>query len=122
MSYCWACEMSEAMGIDVGRIYTATFVLGAILGALGGAYVAPTVSVAPGLSIEIIVLSFAVVVIGGMGSIPGAVVGALIVGLARAVAVHHFPETELFVVYAVMAVSLALRPEGLFAPTRARRI
>ena len=67
-------------------------------------------------------LSFAVVVIGGMGSIPGAAIGALIVGIARAIAVHKLPEVELFVVYGVMAVVLVFRPEGLFAPASARKI
>src|SRR3546814_2591409 len=60
-------ELSVAMGIDVDRVYVVTFMLGAMLGALGGAYMAPMVSVAPGFGVEVIVLSFAVVVIGGMG-------------------------------------------------------
>lgn len=115
-------ELAVAMGIDVTRVYVLTFMLGAVLGALGGAYVAPMVSVAPGFGIEVIVLSFAVVVVGGMGSIPGAAIGALIVGIARAIAVHELPEVELFVVYGVMAVVLVFRPEGLFAPARARKI
>jgi branched-chain amino acid transport system permease protein len=68
------------------------------------------------------VISFAVVVIGGMGSIPGALAGALIVGLVRALAVHKFPEYELFVIYVVMALVLTLRREGLFAPPKLRRI
>ena len=110
------------MGIDVTKVFILTFVLGAVLGALGGAYVAPTVSVAPGFGIDVIVLSFAVVVIGGMGSIPGAIIGALIVGIARAIAVHKLPEVELFVVYGVMVAVLVFRPEGLFAPAKARKI
>ncbi|EDP63695.1 inner-membrane translocator [alpha proteobacterium BAL199] len=115
-------ELSVAMGIDVTKVYVLTFMLGAVLGALGGAYVAPMVSVAPGFGVEVIVLSFAVVVIGGMGSIPGAAIGALVVGIARAIAVHKLPEVELFVVYGVMAVVLVFRPEGLFAPASARKI
>ncbi|NQW10772.1 MAG: branched-chain amino acid ABC transporter permease [Alphaproteobacteria bacterium] len=115
-------ELSIAMGINVTRVFIVTFVLGAVLGALGGAYVAPTVSVAPGFGVEVIVLSFAVVVIGGMGSIPGAIIGALTVGIARAIAVHQLPEVELFVVYGVMALVLVFRPEGLFAPAKARKI
>ncbi|MEQ8398504.1 branched-chain amino acid ABC transporter permease [Thalassobaculum sp.] len=115
-------ELSIAMGIDVTKVYVLTFMLGAVLGALGGAYVAPMVSVAPGFGVEVIVLSFAVVVIGGMGSIPGAAIGALVVGIARAIAVHKLPEVELFVVYGVMAVVLVFRPEGLFAPASARKI
>jgi len=115
-------EMSVAMGLNVTRVYIVTFTLGAIFGALGGAYIAPMVSVAPGFGIDVIVLSFAVVVIGGMGSVPGAMIGALAVGLVRALAVHKFPQFELFVVYAVMATVLVFRPEGLFAPVKARRI
>ncbi len=115
-------EMATTMGVDVSMVYLVTFVIGAMLGALGGAYIAPTVSVAPGFGIDVIVLSFAVVVIGGMGSIPGAVIGALAVGMARATAVHQFPEVELFVVFVVMAVVLVFRPEGLFAPAKARKI
>lgn len=115
-------ELSIAMGINVTQVFIVTFVLGSVLGALGGAYVAPTVSVAPGFGVEVIVLSFAVVVIGGMGSIPGAIIGALTVGIARAIAVHQLPEVELFVVYGVMALVLVFRPEGLFAPAKARKI
>lgn len=115
-------EISLAMGINVQMVYLVTFVVGATLGALGGAYIAPTISVAPGFGIDVIVLSFAVVVIGGMGSIPGALIGSLMVGILRAIAVHKFPEFELFVIFGVMAAVLMIRPEGLFAPEKARRI
>jgi branched-chain amino acid transport system permease protein len=115
-------EISQAMGINVTVVFTVTFVIGAIMGALGGAYIAPTISVSPGIGVEVIVLAFAVVVIGGMGSIPGAMIGALLVGISRAAAVHKFPEIELFVIYAIMAIVLAVRPEGLFAPAQARKI
>ena len=115
-------ELAMAMGLNVSRVYIVTFVIGAMLGALGGAYIAPTVSVAPGFGVDVIVLSFAVVVIGGMGSVPGAMIGALAVGIVRALAVHKFPQFELFVIYAVMATVLVFRPEGLFAPVKARKI
>ncbi|MBR9883250.1 MAG: branched-chain amino acid ABC transporter permease, partial [Oceanospirillales bacterium] len=92
------------------------------LGALAGALTAPGLSVVPGIGIEVIVLAFAVVVIGGLGSVSGALVGALIVGLARAAAVHLYPEVELFVIYAVMGLVLAIRPQGLFAVASARKI
>ncbi len=115
-------EIARALGIDVSRFYVGTFVVGAIAGALGGAYIAPTTSVAPGLGMEVIVMSFVVVVIGGMGSIPGAFVGAIIVGVVRAAAVHEFPEYELFVMYAVMVLVLTIRKEGLFAPATVRTI
>ena len=115
-------EMGISMGINVPLVYTLTFIGGAILGGLGGAYIAPTISVAPGLGTEVIVLSFAVVVVGGMGSIAGAAIGSLIIGLLRAIAVHELPQVELFVVFAVMAIVLVFRPEGLFAPSKPRKI
>ena len=115
-------EVGIAMGINVPLVYTLTFIGGAILGGLGGAYIAPTISVAPGLGTEVIVLSFAVVVVGGMGSIAGAAIGSLIIGILRAIAVHELPQVDLFVVFAVMAVVLVFRPEGLFAPAKPRKI
>src|SRR5690606_20344747 len=89
-------EVSAALGINVARMFTVTFVIGAILGALGGALTAPGISVVPGVGVDVIVLAFAVSVIGGLGSIAGAAIGALIVGIARAAAVHLMPEIELF--------------------------
>lgn len=115
-------DMAAAMGIDVRRLYVGTFVAGACLGALGGAFTAPMIQVAPGIGAEIIVVTFAVVVIGGLGSIPGAAVGAAIVGLARAASVHLYPQAEVFIVYAVMAAVLALRPAGLFPQAAVRKI
>ena len=76
----------------------------------------------PGLGVEIIVLSFAVVVIGGLGSLPGAALGAVIVGLVRSASVHYMPQVELFVIYFVMAMVLALRPRGLFSLAEPRKI
>jgi branched-chain amino acid transport system permease protein len=115
-------ETAAAFGINVSRIFVVTFLAGAALGALGGALTAPKISVVPGIGVEVIVLAFAVVAIGGMGSIEGALVGALIVGGFRAAAVHLAPQLELFVIYAVMAMVLAFRPRGLFAPAELRRI
>ena len=115
-------EMAAAFGINVTRVFTLTFVIGAILGALGGAVTAPMISVTPGIGVEVIVLAFAIVVIGGMGSIWGAVIGAVVVGLSRAAAVHLLPEVELFVIYGVMALVLAIRPQGLFSRAQARKI
>lgn len=115
-------EMAQAFGIDVARLFTITFVIGAVLGALGGAVTAPTISVVPGIGVEVIVLAFAVVVTGGLGSVPGTITGALLVGIVRAAAVHLLPQVELFVIYAVMSLVLILRPQGLFSQAQARRI
>ena len=115
-------ETAAAFGINVTVVFTVTFVIGAILGTIGGAVMAPKISVTLGIGVEVIVLAFAVVATGGMGSVEGAVVGALIVGLARAAAVHLFPQLELFVIYAVMALVLVFRPYGLFTRAAPRKI
>jgi len=115
-------ELSRAMGINVGRYYLATFTFGSMLAAIGGSFTAPTVSVVPGLGVDVIVLSFAVVVIGGLGSLPGAALGAVIVGLVRSASVHYAPQLELFVIYLVMALVLAFRPRGLFSLAEPRKI
>lgn len=115
-------EVSAALGIDVNRMFLVTFTLGTMLAAIGGALTAPTVSVVPGMGVEVIVLAFAVVVIGGLGSMPGAALGALIVGLVRSAAVHVLPQVELFSIYLVMALVLAFRPRGLFVAAEARKI
>ncbi len=115
-------EVSRAMGINVDRFYLVTFTFGSMLAAIGGAFTAPMVSVVPGLGVEIVVLSFAVVVIGGLGSLPGAALGALIVGLVRSATIHYAPALELFVIYLVMALVLAFRPRGLFSLAEPRKI
>ena len=115
-------ETAAAFGINVTVVFTVTFIIGAMLGALGGAVMAPKISVTLGIGVEVIVLAFAVVATGGMGSIEGAVLGALIVGLCRAAAVHLVPQLELFVIYAVMALVLAFRPHGLFTQVPPRKI
>ena len=115
-------EVAASMGVNVSRVYMAAFSVGIFLAALGGAFTAPMISVQPGVSVGVIVVSFAVVIIGGLGSIEGAAIGALIVGLARSLAVHVAPVAELFSIYIVMAVVLMFRPEGLFQRAQARKI
>ena len=115
-------EVASSMGVKVSRVYMAAFGIGIFLAALGGAFTAPMISVQPGVSVGVIIISFAVVIIGGLGSIEGAAIGALIVGLARAFAVHLVPVAELFSVYVVMALVLMFRPQGLFQRIQARKI
>lgn len=115
-------EIAIAMGVNVNAMFAMTFAIGAVLGALAGALTAPAISVTPGIGVEVIVLAFAVVVVGGLGSIGGAAVGAILVGLTRSFAVHIAPEMELFVIYGVMFLVLAIRPQGLFGQALARRI
>lgn len=115
-------EVAVAMGINVNRLFAITFAIGAGLGALAGGLIAPSTAVSPGLGIEVIVLAFAVVVTGGLGSIQGALIGAILIGLARSAAVNLFPEAELFVIYVVMALVLIFRPQGLFTLAEVRKI
>ena len=115
-------EMSVALGIDVRSYFLLTFVIGSVLGCIAGAVTAPAISVAPGIGVEVIVLAFAVVVIGGLGSVGGALAGALIVGFSRAAAVHLLPQVELFVIFGVMSLVLVVRPQGLFGRAPPRKI
>ena len=115
-------EVAASMGVNVSRVYMLAFSVGIFLAAIGGAFTAPMISVQPGVSVGVIIVSFAVVIIGGLGSIEGAAIGALIVGLARSTAVHLAPVAELFSIYIVMAVVLMFRPEGLFQRIQARKI
>jgi branched-chain amino acid transport system permease protein len=115
-------EVAASMGVNVSRVYVLAFSVGIFLAALGGAFTAPMISVVPGVSVGVVIVSFAVVIIGGLGSIEGAAIGAIIVGLARSLAVHLAPVAELFSIYIVMALVLMVRPEGLFQQAQARKI
>lgn len=115
-------EMSKAMGINVSRVFTVAFSFGAALAAIGGAVNAPLLSVAPGLAVDVIVTAFAVVVIGGLGSLGGAAIGALMIGFARVTAIQYFPEIDLLTIYLIMTLVLIARPTGLFGEAEVRRI
>lgn len=115
-------EVATAMGINARRIRLVTFVLGAVLGALGGALAAPTTSLVPGVATDMIVISFAVVATAGLGQITGALVAAVMIGLARSLAVYTMPELEVVVPYLIMVLVLLIRPYGLFTVAKARRI
>ncbi|TAM57811.1 branched-chain amino acid ABC transporter permease [bacterium] len=115
-------EISTALGINVPLVCTVAFTIGTVLAALGGAFTAPTISVVPGIDVTVIVLSFAVVVIGGLGSLEGAALGSLIVGIARAIAVHRFPDLDLVTIYVVMVIVLIFRPQGLFGRAEVKRL
>jgi len=108
-------EMSEALGVDMTRVYRRVFTLGVALGTVGGALVIPATAATSEMGIELIVEAFAVVVIGGLGSMRGAFAGALIVGLLKAGAIAVWPEVEMLAVYVVVIAVLVLRPAGLFA-------
>ena len=107
-------EMVSALGIPIPWLFTAVFVLGAAIAGLSGAVTAPFGSVALGMDIEIIIECFAVVVIGGMGSLPGTLLGSFIVGQVYAFGIMFLPNLALAFIFLVMAVVLIIRPWGIF--------
>ena len=107
-------EVARALGINVSLLFTLVFALGAFLAALGGVMGGPIVGVYPGADFEVLLLGFVVVIIGGLGSLKGALAGGLIVGLLDNFGKVFFPEFALFTIFAPMALILAVRPAGLF--------
>ncbi|MEO6897967.1 MAG: branched-chain amino acid ABC transporter permease [Caldimonas sp.] len=107
-------EMAEALGADVKKIYAGVFTLGTILGTVGGALVVPTAAASLDMPVELVVEAFAVVVIGGLGSMRGALAGALVVGLTRALAITFYAELEVLAIYVIVIAVLVVRPAGLF--------
>jgi branched-chain amino acid transport system permease protein len=106
--------MAEALGVDVRRLYAVVFTLGTMLGTTAGALVVPTAAASLDMAIDFVIEAFAVVVIGGLGSMRGALAGALIVGLIRAYAIVLYPEAEVLAIYVIVIAVLLLRPAGLF--------
>jgi branched-chain amino acid transport system permease protein len=110
-------QMSEALCVDVSKVYMAVFTLGVALGTVGGALVVPAGAASIDMGVELIVDAFAVVIIGGLGSMPGALIGALIVGFVRSAAIWLYPEFELLAIYVIVITVLIVRPQGLLART-----
>jgi branched-chain amino acid transport system permease protein len=112
-------EIAEAMGIDVPRVFTATFVFGGALAGLAGVVAAGLLTLRPGADTDILLFALVVVVIGGLGSLQGAAVGSVLIGLVDAFAKVWVPELSYFAVFAPMAIILMVRPAGIFARSRA---
>src|SRR3989304_4321754 len=111
-------QMARGVGIDTNRISMFIFALGAFLAAVGGVIGGAFLGVFPGFDFEKLPPAFAVVIIGGMGSLSGAAIGALLVGLADNFGKALFPEISYFTLYAPMVLILAVKPTGLFWPGR----
>src|ERR1700730_12290360 len=105
---------ASALGVNVNRVYVEAFTIGCFMAGLAGAIVVPSQSAVLGMGVDALVLAFVVVVIGGLGSLEGALVGALIVGVVREAGITLFPEIELAVLYLIAALVLLVRPAGLF--------
>ncbi|MGE5548008.1 MAG: branched-chain amino acid ABC transporter permease [Solirubrobacterales bacterium] len=108
-------EMVASLGIDVKLLFAAVFAAGTAMAALSGAIASPINSVGPGMGETVLIVCFVVVVIGGVGSIKGTFLGALLIGLADTFGKVLLPNFASFVVYAVMAAVLLWKPRGLFA-------
>jgi branched-chain amino acid transport system permease protein len=110
-------EMVQSLGINTKILFTTVFTIGVTLTALAGILAAPVESVYPGIGEQVLIISFVVVVIGGIGSIKGAFVGALLIGLARVYGQVYLPELASVTAYALMAAILLWRPAGLYGRT-----
>jgi branched-chain amino acid transport system permease protein len=110
-------EMAQALGIRTSAVYMKVFTLGTVLGTVGGALVIPTTAAVSEMAVHLIVLAFAVVVIGGLGSMKGAFVGALLVGLLKSVSIAVYPELEMMLIYLIVIGVLVMKPQGLFGGT-----
>jgi len=106
-------ELTRSLGVNVSRLYLQVFGIGAFLAALGGALMGPATSVGPGMDLNIIIEAFIVSVIGGLGNIWGAAIGALIIGLFQSLGNLFFPEISGLAPYIVMILVLVIRPQGL---------
>lgn len=112
-------NMSEALGINMKWVYLKVFTLGTVLGTLGGALVVPSSAAVSEMGVELIVLAFAVVVIGGLGSMKGAFIGALVVGVLKSIAISTYPELEMLTIYLIVIAVLVIKPRGLFGGGKA---
>jgi len=107
-------RMASALGLNVGLVYVSAFAIGCFMAGLGGAIIVPSQTAVLGMGIDALILAFVVVVVGGLGSLQGALVGALIVSFVRTAGIQFFPEIELAVLYLIAAVVLLVKPTGLF--------
>lgn len=115
-------EVASAMGINAQRLGLLTFCLGAVMGTLGGALASPTTSLVPGIGGDMMVISFAVVAVAGLGQITGTAVAAVLIGMGKAFSIYLLPDIDVLVPYLIMFAVLLWRPQGLFAVAEARRV
>jgi branched-subunit amino acid ABC-type transport system permease component len=107
-------EMTAGLGIDIGRVFTWVFAFGAALGGLSGVIAGPIQSAYPSMGVSILIPALMVVVVGGLGSLKGSLVGSLIIGQAETFGKAWLPGFSMLMIYVVMALIVLLRPQGLF--------
>ncbi|MFN3335871.1 MAG: branched-chain amino acid ABC transporter permease [Thermomicrobium sp.] len=106
-------EMVQCLGINARRVFAIVFSLGALLCGLGGALGTPVTGVAPGTDIQLQLMALIVVVLGGLGSVTGAIVASIVVALVDTIVRTFWPEASFFAVWALAALVLIVRPQGL---------
>jgi branched-subunit amino acid ABC-type transport system permease component len=114
-------EMLDALGVDTDRLFSFTFAVGAALAGLAGVIAAPVFGIFPGMDVDALIYSLIVVVIGGLGTLSGAIAGAALVGPAQTFGSVVFPQFALALIFAIMALVLLLRPTGLLGRVRIAR-
>jgi branched-chain amino acid transport system permease protein len=107
-------DMVSVLGIDVDRVFTLTFAVGAWLAGVAGALMVPIRGLTPTMGADILGIAFVVVALGGLGNLPGAMLAGIVIGLAQSLVALVWPVASIVVIFAVMAVVLLLRPQGLF--------
>jgi branched-chain amino acid transport system permease protein len=107
-------EMVSGLGININRLFLIVFGFGSALAGLAGLLGGPIAGAYPGLDLELIPLAFTVVILGGMGSLMGALVGSIIIGIVNNLGIAFFPQLAYFTIFGPVVIILALKPEGLF--------
>lgn len=107
-------EMTKAMGVNVNMVKALTFLFGSAIAGLAGGLMLPVTGGWPGVGNEYLVLGFVVIALAGLGSVNGALIAALIIGLVNSIGIQFFPEIELAIIFIIMAVILTVKPSGLF--------
>lgn len=107
-------EMVTVLGIDINKVFFLTFGLGAYLAGLAGTLATPVMGLTPSMGLDILPICFVVVVVAGLGSIPGAIIAGILIGLAQGVATIWWPEATNVAIYVMMGLTIILRPQGLF--------
>jgi len=111
-------EMTEALGISVSWVRAGTFFFGSAIAGLGGGVMLPITGAWPGVGLEYLILCFVVIAIAGLGSVFGALVSSLLIGMVNSIGIQFFPKFELAIIFLLMAVILSIRPTGLFGTSR----
>ncbi len=107
-------EMTKAMGVNVNMVKALTFLFGSAIAGLAGGLMLPVTGGWPGVGNEYLILGFVVIALAGLGSVNGALIASLIIGLVNSIGIQFFPEIELAIIFIIMAVILTVKPSGLF--------